>query len=188
MARVYCAGPLFCPGEQDEMKEIADALREEHEVFLPQEHGLEKARLARQQGIEEEVLDRAIFHLDVFKVLEWSDAIVANLNGRVPDEGTIVEIALAWHASKGVVIVKTDSDSPSRGLQNPMVVGLSGFQLTTSVGDVNDAVRRALQQKPSSTREVVAARGRQLHDLLEKTGNRADEYGPRLREIVRGWE
>lgn len=66
------------------------------------------------------VIDRSIFCLDVYKLLSWSDGVVINLNGRVPDEGTVVEAALAWHAGKPLVLYKNDSRAPFLGRDNPI--------------------------------------------------------------------
>lgn len=41
-----------------------------------------------------------MFSLDVYELIERCAAIVCNLNGRVPDEGMIVETLLACAAGK----------------------------------------------------------------------------------------
>jgi nucleoside 2-deoxyribosyltransferase len=40
------------------------------------------------------IVNKAIFSLDTYQLLRQCDVVVANLNGRVPDEGTIVEATL----------------------------------------------------------------------------------------------
>lgn len=132
MAKIYCAGPLFNELERAEMVAIADAFKAAgHETFLPQRDGLEARELAEQLGREignsaaaVRLHHQAIFSLDVYRLLEWSDAVVANLNGRVPDEGTVVECALAWHGRKPLVIYKDDARAPFDGNDNPMITGL----------------------------------------------------------------
>src|SRR5207237_2250426 len=119
MPRIYCAGPLFNPAERREMDDIAGVLEAAgYTTFVPHRDGLEFARLLPElQHIvpsapaADAVLRRAIFSLDVFQLLSRSDAVVANINGRVPDEGTVVEAALAWFACKAVVLYKNDSRS-----------------------------------------------------------------------------
>ena len=141
MAKIYCAGPLFNEPERIEMAAIADAMESAgHETFLPQRDGLEARELADylgRSGVRTHHL--AIFSLDVYRLLEWSDAVVANLNGRVPDEGTVVECALAWHAGKPLVIHKKDDRVPPfEGYDNPMITGLAGHFVNT----IDDLVRR----------------------------------------------
>ena len=149
MAKVYCAGPLFNPIERQEMEAIAKALDQQgHITFLPQRDGLELSRLEtqlRESGLSidsaSKAIDSAIFHLDVYKLLSWSEAIVINLNGRVPDEGTIVEAALAWHAGKALVLYKCDSRTPFYGRDNPMLTGLGNFDIVSRIEDIGAALK-----------------------------------------------
>jgi len=41
---------------------------------------------------------RAVVALDVFQAVEECECVVLNLDGRVPDEGSLVEATLAWYA------------------------------------------------------------------------------------------
>ena len=95
--RVYCAGPLFNACEKREMTEIADALTAAgHPVYLPHRDGMEFRRIhpllyARGYDRDEaaEFLHKSIFALDVYQLAVACDAMVWNLNGRVPDEGAV---------------------------------------------------------------------------------------------------
>ncbi len=140
---VYCAGPLFNAKEREEMQEMAAALEDAgFATFLPQRDGLELAEcieLLVGRGIDRgraaRLLSRAIFALDVFQVLEACDATLVNLNGRVPDEGAVAEVAMAWARGKTVIGYKADSRSLVGGEDNPLVAGLFGFQIMTTIGD-----------------------------------------------------
>ena len=111
------------------MKDIAVKLESAgHETFLPQRDGIELSEVGRELDALQmssddigDLLHRAIFCLDVYKLLGWSEAIVANINGRVPDEGTVVETALAWHAQMPIVLYKRDARAPFQGDDNPML-------------------------------------------------------------------
>lgn len=152
---VYCAGPLFNAKEREEMEEVADHLAKAgFDTFLPQRDGLEFARcqveLVRRGMDEQEATDmlaRAIFALDAYQVLEKCDAIVVNLNGRVPDEGAVSEAAMAWSVGKTVVGFKADSRSLLAGADNPLVSGLFGFEVATSIAG---AVEKLSQQVAQS--------------------------------------
>lgn len=141
--RVYCAGPLFNDKEREEMRQIAEELsRAGFETFLPQRDGLEMSKCVERLvagGMERAeanaLLSRAVFKLDVYQVLENCQAMVVNLNGRVPDEGAVSEAAMAWSAGKAVVGYKADSRSVFEGADNPLVTGLFGFSLADSIGD-----------------------------------------------------
>ena len=133
--KIYCAGPLFNPKEREDMNSIATALETAgYSVFLPQRDGLELARLLPvliEKDISEEeastVLNRAIFSLDVFEVID-SDGVILNINGRVPDEGAMVEAGIAWAHEKTIVIFKNDDRSLIQGNCNPLIMGLADFE------------------------------------------------------------
>ena len=156
---VYCAGPLFNKMERDEMAELADALKGAGlEAFLPQRDGLEYVPCVEAllgfgvaAGLAKQFISRAIFALDVYQVIEACDAIVVNLNGRVPDEGAVSEAAMAWCAGKVVVGYKADGRSVFMGQDNPLVAGLFDFEICETVEQaVDQTVSQLTRAQPSS--------------------------------------
>lgn len=138
--KVYCAGPLFNIKEQEEMAEIAEALENNgYDTFLPQRDGLELSKISKylEKHLKSNdkvnaLLVKAIFSLDIFQVIN-SNALILNMNGRVPDEGAMVEAGVAWSSDIPVVIYKNDSRSTFNGTDNPMVLGLSNFEIINDV-------------------------------------------------------
>jgi len=133
MARIYCSGPLFCAEEVGGMTAIAQTLEHAgYDTFLPHRDGLEpyvlrfggSALPSLLPGVRGGV-DYAIFALDVYELLECCDAVVCNLNGRVPDEGMIVEASIACAVGKPVVLYKADSRAPFGGHDNAMLTALA---------------------------------------------------------------
>ena len=179
MSRIYCAGPLFNESERSEMAEIARILEEAgHTTFLPQRDGLEFARLMpelRLQGLDTERADRAllqaIFSLDVYQLLKACDAVVANINGRVPDEGTVVEAALAWHAGKPLVLYKADSRSLLNGSDNPMLAGLGTFEVLDNLASLPSAMAKQLTKSNVARVAETLRNGEQIaHARAESSG------------------
>jgi nucleoside 2-deoxyribosyltransferase len=170
MANIYCAGPLFNAAERGEMELISKHLvKAGHSVFLPHRDGLEFSKLQPfmiQKGIDEklvhEALANAIFSLDVYKLLIDTDAIVANLNGRVPDEGTVAEAALAWHAGKAVVLYKSDTRSMLQGIDNPMVNGVGNFRVTDDIKALPSIIESELRRNRHLDLEERLSLGRKL--------------------------
>lgn len=98
--RLYLAGPLFTAAELEFNTKIAASLRARgHEVFLPQE--MEQQNLSAKQ----------IFASDVAGI-DWSEAVVANMDGSDPDSGTCWECGYAFH-KKPVIVYRTDTRSES---------------------------------------------------------------------------
>ena len=170
MARIYCAGPLFNGPEKKEMTAIAAQLESAgHETFLPQRDGFELSEVGREldalqmDSVDvDDLLHRAIFCLDVYKLLGWSEAVVANLNGRVPDEGTVVETALAWHAHMPIVLYKNDARAPFRGDDNPMLSCLADLRTVSAITDLPQALSKQLASDNRRRVEETIALGEQI--------------------------
>ncbi|HIJ72695.1 MAG TPA: nucleoside 2-deoxyribosyltransferase [Candidatus Hydrogenedentes bacterium] len=142
--KVYCAGPLFNEAEKVEMEAIANGLEAaSYRTFLPQRDGLELATVAetimKRSGLDRNsvtsILSRAIFSLDVYQVADC-EGLVLNMNGRVPDEGAMVEAGIAWAHNKKIVIFKNDARTLMNGTDNPLVLGLSNFVTAQSQDDI----------------------------------------------------
>lgn len=150
--RIYCSGPLFNEAERAEMAQIAAALEAAcFDTFLPHRDGLEFRALLGDllmAGLDLEdaqaAWDRAIFALDAYQAVEGCDAVVVNLNGRVPDEGAVAEAAMAWARGRVVIGYKNDLRSLVMGRDNAMVVGLVGFHMVSGM----DAIVSALRERP----------------------------------------
>jgi nucleoside 2-deoxyribosyltransferase len=181
MYKIYCAGPLFNKKEQDEMQEIANALEKAgFSVFLPHRDGFEFSKLIgdfKEMGCSEEkankILSKAIFALDIFEVLD-SEGIVLNINGRVPDEGAIVEAGIAWNAGKTVVIYKTDTRTLINGTDNPLLLGLGNFKTINSIDEI-----------PKTFRKMIQNNGNRNHGKRIIDNSNSDEIYVKGREISR---
>lgn len=171
--KIYCAGPLFNQSERDEMTAIADALvAAGFDVYLPHRDGME-FRLVHdvliQRGWEPAVagqfLHEAIFALDVYQLAVACDALVWNVNGRVPDEGAVSEAAMVWTLGKPLVAYRDDVRSLIAGRINPLLAGLVDFTWTESIGAVVPALQDQLSRNPP-------------------TATRLEDLPPRLRKAV----
>jgi nucleoside 2-deoxyribosyltransferase len=153
MTKIYCSGPLFCPEERAGMLAISRVFEDAgFTTYLPQRDGLERVVLGRAapalvgQALHlRGPVDRAIFALDVFELVERCHVVVVNLNGRVPDEGAAVEAGLAFAVGKPVVLYKDDIRAPFSGGDNSMLLGLSARGPVTKLTELPAAVRRALE-------------------------------------------
>jgi nucleoside 2-deoxyribosyltransferase len=194
--RIYCAGPLFNSSERAEMEILAEALEQAgFKTFLPHRDGFlyeavlpDLAKAGYPLEVAQWLARQAIFALDVYQVLVTCAGMVVNLNGRVPDEGAVVEGAMAWTAGKAVVLFKDDARSKIDGLDNPLVAGLGGFRLVNRSEDVPRALARALEEHspapvqvdslPATTRQV-AERGQCLFESCS-----SDNVGELVQRII----
>lgn len=159
-SRVYCSGPMFSPADHWQMAGIAAALEGAgHTTYLPQRDGLELGPLMNtlRRHLLEVVLEATVlrrlglwvmqigFALDAYQLVSRCDSVVFAMNGRVPDEGSVVEASVAFAANKPLVIYK---DTPitllSSGFDSPMVQGLSGtWEYAASIDAIPAAVAAA---------------------------------------------
>jgi nucleoside 2-deoxyribosyltransferase len=155
---VYCAGPMFSAADLWQQEAIADVLEKAgYETFLPQRDGIEAAEvisylndpiLSTTQGQEIMLIIRkAIFALDMFQVLERCQSLVFNMDGRVPDEGSVAETSAAFIAGKPIVILRTTPITLLAGQDNPMIEGLSStWSYTKSARGIAAAMRVAVDK------------------------------------------
>ena len=189
--RVYCAGPLFNACEKREMADIANALdRHGYPVYLPHRDGMEFKNIlpllvARGYPFAEaaEFLHKSIFALDVYQLAVECEAMVWNLNGRVPDEGAVSEAAIAWTLGKPLVAYSDDARCLIEGRFNPLLVGLVDFEHTDDIAELplllaeaiaevagDDHTPAAVEDLPRRFRQTVAD-GRVMWDLLSGRGH-----------------
>ena len=161
--KVYLAGPMFSAGDKMEQSALATSLEEAgFECHVPQENGIEVAAVMQllndpslhgAKMLEPLVLDRCIVWvtrtvvaLDVFQVVEGCQCTVLNIDGRVPDEGSLVEATLAWSAGHPVVPYKTTTISELGGNNNPMIGVISGWaRVSSDPAGVVTAVKAAVK-------------------------------------------
>ena len=161
--RVYCAVPLFNQSERDEMTEIADVLCDAgYCVYLPHRDGME-FRLILEVLVERgwtpataaHFLHAAIFALDVYQLAVECDALVWNLNGRVPDEGAVSEAAMAWTLGKPLVAYKDDVRSLIAGRANPLLLGMVDFETVDEISALPAAVADAIAERSANAIPII---------------------------------
>ncbi len=161
------------------MGQIAAALEHKgYSVFLPQRDGLEFAwlfPLFLERGIDaqdaQKILNLAIFSLDVFQISD-SQGLLLNMNGRVPDEGAMVEAGIAWANNKVVVIFRSDSRSLIEGNCNPLVLGLSDFSFVMTYDDI----AAVFDEKFSAAAEDVLLGKDTQSEGATKSGKEISDY------------
>jgi len=185
---VYCSGPMFSVGDKWEQHAIATALQGAgFSTYLPQRDGIEVGKvmglldhpMLEGTSIAEHVMLQVrkwVFALDMFQLLERCGSLVLNLDGRVPDDGSVVETAAAFTAGKPIVIYKTTPITMLAGADNPMVEGLStSWSYAGDLKAVPTAVTGAvagMAKQPYSYAgppnvAALMAEGKKVWDVLE---------------------
>jgi len=115
-----------------------------------------------------------------------SDGLILNMNGRVPDEGAMVEAGIAWSHNKTVVTFKNDDRSLIQGNCNPLVMGLSDFEFVDKYEEIPTAFDRKLAEPSrspsltlSSNFETASKNGQKISNYLSR-GRTSDEVAELL--------
>lgn len=158
---VYCAGPMFSVADLGEQRQISTTLKSAgFDTYLPQDDGIEVAKvmgkitsgLAMSQAQAGEVMAFArkiVFALDIFQLVSRCRSVVFNMDGRVPDEGSVVEAAIAYAVCKPVITFKTTPITILGGFDNPMVEGLTTtWQYVDDMDLIPAALAAAVADRP----------------------------------------
>lgn len=120
--RIYVAAPLFNEGELERNRQLRDFVRSlGHDTYLPQEDG----GIAFDQivaGADMLATRKKVFDGDIAE-LKKCDAILAVLDGRVPDEGVCIELGYAFALGKMCVGYLTDKRTLDKFGHNLMIEG-----------------------------------------------------------------
>jgi hypothetical protein len=185
---------MFSVGDKAEQSALAKALDDAgFESHLPQANGIEVADVMSLLNdhslhgvtmLEPFVLDRctawvtrSVVCLDVYQAVEGCQYTVLNIDGRVPDEGSLVEATLAWYAGHKVFPYKTTTISELGGNNNPMIGVISGWAgVSSRPAEVVDAVKAAVAAgaappavtaPPSNVKQLIEV-GRVISDIRAK--------------------
>ncbi len=76
-------------------------------------------------------------------LLDGCDAMVINLDGRVPDEGACVELGYAYAKGIATYAIKTDLRVSEFGIDNMMISGLVGRRTARSIPELLEMLKAA---------------------------------------------
>ena len=137
MTRIYLAGPLFCQSERDYNIRLKDALSQAgYELILPQDNDfkINTAKMAANQDYRD-AATMMVFQADM-EMLDSCDAVIFNMDGRVPDEGGCVEIGYAYAKGKECFGLKTDVRTAEFGTDNMMIGGVLKLRVAASISEL----------------------------------------------------
>jgi len=134
---VYIAGPLFNEMELErnrQMKVFINSLG--FDAYLPQEDAGTYFDLMTTESKNE--VRKRLFQLDARAVKEC-DIILCLFDGRVPDEGTCIELGMAYAWDKLCIGYKTDNRAMDvHGDDNLMIEGCIESRMVGSLPDLRD--------------------------------------------------
>ena len=79
---------------------------------------------------------------DIFYMQEKADLVIGVLNGRVPDESTVIKLGIAYVLGLPVLLFKLDSRIAFVTGDNSMILGLSSYPLVKSLKSLNKMLNK----------------------------------------------
>ena len=121
--RLYIAGPIFCEAELEYNRRLRGSLAAHgFEVLLPQEADVTIPEVPPNDREEVYAVSKRVFDEDL-AMLDSCDALVLNMDGRVPDEGACVELGYAYARGMPCFGIKTDVRTAEHSMDNMMITG-----------------------------------------------------------------
>ena len=148
--KAYIAGPLFNDAEKACNLKV-DALIQSLDIqtYLPQRDGGESIRMIRE-GQPPEHVRRRLFELDVSEV-RACDLFICILDGRVPDEGTCVELGMAYILEKECIGYQTDSRRFALDYNNLMIENALNGGIAQTLDGLINLIQAAKQRIDEAT-------------------------------------
>jgi nucleoside 2-deoxyribosyltransferase len=157
---LFLSGPMNSMADINGQMAIRAALAPKFDVYLAPIDGVEIRTLIEMiadPALLSDLFLRAALLVqqigwahEVYQLLS-ADALVLNMDGRVPDEGAIVEATTAYMAGKPVVIYKDSAVTFWDFFDNPMVAALdSTWQVIRDLKKLPAAVAAALAKPPAT--------------------------------------
>jgi hypothetical protein len=102
-------------------------------TYLPQRDGIEVGKvMAMVASVSDptvltvmQFVREIVFAMDIFQLTARCQSLVFNMDGRVPDDGSVAEAAAGFAIGRPIVIYKTTPVTMLGGTDNPMVSGLA---------------------------------------------------------------
>lgn len=159
MARIFLSGPMFDGADLWEQGQIKDVLvKAGYDTYLASEDGIEDSELI--DDLQSPLIGTKAFQtvsllvqklgwtLDIYMATFGCDGMVFNMNGRVPDEGSVAEVANAFAVGMPVVTFKSTSITMWGPFDNPMVAALNRtWHPVTTYDAIPAALARALADR-----------------------------------------
>jgi hypothetical protein len=159
--KIFLSGPMNSHSDIEGQMRISAVLKRKFDVYLAPKDGVEIRTLidllAKPKVLSPLFLRAALlvqqigWAHEIYQLLSC-DALVLNMDGRVPDEGAVVEAATSYTAGKPVVIYKDTVVTFWDFFDNPMVAALdSTWQVIADLGELPRALTAALANPPATS-------------------------------------
>ena len=134
---IYIAAPLFNDMERERNIKFNKYLKTlGFDTYLPQEDGGVAYDMISEGKMSKNEVRQHLFNAD-YCAVKKADLVLCLLDGRTPDEGTCIELGMAYAMGKICIAYKTDSRAMDKnGDNNVMIDGCIGNKIYTNLEDL----------------------------------------------------
>lgn len=157
--KIFISGPMFSPADLWEGRKIKESLEAAgFETYWAPEDGIEDETLIK--NLQSPLMELSYYQkvallvqkigwtLDIYMATYGCDGMVMDMNGRVPDGGSIVEAANAYAVGMPLVLYKETSITMWGPFDNPMIAALTrDWKPVTTVPEIAPALAVAIAER-----------------------------------------
>jgi len=185
--RVFIASPGYSIAEKKLNLEIDSVIKGAgFSTFLLErdcpEYGLLVAELRKREYAPDQARDIAssvIGFLIYRQCYIECDVTVLNLNGRVPDEGSIIAAGISFASGKHLVTYCDDSRRLFYGIHHPLITVLTLSEMVNRIEEIPPALRRCFESDQTSRTRI----GKMAADISVQY-HFSDQHQPSLSEFL----
>lgn len=160
--KIFISGPMFSPADIWEGRQIKSALvAAGFDTYWCVDDGIEDEKLI--ENLKSPLMELTYYQkvallvqkigwtLDIYMATYGCDGMVMDMNGRVPDGGSIVEAANAYAVGMPLVLYKETSITMWGPFNNPMIAALTkDWEPVDSVDKIAPALTTAIAARDTS--------------------------------------
>lgn len=153
LTRVYFCGSFYTPEEQNKMDYLANLIPSSFILDLPHKNSLEliylqllNYNIIKYESEDSILYENYIYYFQLYNIFKYSDILIYNMNGRVPDMGALLQTSLFYSSGKPLIIYKNDHRSKIFGIDNSMITGLTqNFKIINDIKKIPEEIKKLTQ-------------------------------------------
>lgn len=177
--KLYLSGPVYNPEEVKSLKYLRDFLKNQNYAVATNESNFIENSLLHGPEKDSQYLQKCMtgFALEYYNIIS-ADICIGVLNGRVPDEATVVKMGIAFASGIPVVLYKYDCRILFPNGDNSMIQGLSGdFSHVKTLKSLKKKIEKKLRKNIEFEINLTGYQkqlynlGKQIAAIVEKAEN-----------------
>lgn len=160
--RVYFCGSFYTPEEQKKLEYLTNLIPSNFIFDLPHKGSLEffyfhllNSFILEHESEDSILYQNYIYYSQLYNIFKYSNILIYNMNGRVPDMGALLQTSLFYSSGRPIIIYKNDHRSKIFGMDNSMITGLTPeFKTINEINKIPKEIKK-LSQTINNTKSMI---------------------------------